>query len=399
MSAPPILPAGLTKAVGPLPLWFCLLLLVNFLVVAVYWLIRMLRHKKESESFGLRALVMLLCPVVGALFYLLGWLWYRTFFHRPVDLDDVIFSKERTRTMLMADEEHERNLVPLEEAIAVTDQANTRMLMMEVVRRDISDSLASISLALESDDSEVSHYAASVLQETLGNLRMSFQKLWRHICELEEEVARRDPADGAPLRLNVAAEEPADPAPEPDLADVPENERENALAVAEYREEQRRQRSKADSYRQALLARDGAPDPAAASDAEKLSEEMEDAHALLDHLRRVLRQKVLTEREQARYTDMMEDDAYLIDRRDVLTAYELESLISALLQQEEYERCGVWCARQAELYPRALSSFTCRLRLCYAKGDRAEFFAIMDELKRSDVSLDHETLEMIRVFL
>lgn len=397
------LPGVLTRAIGPLPLWFGLLLLGNLLAVALYWLVRRLRRRERTESFRLRCLVMLLCPLAGPLFFFFGWLYYRLFFHKPVDLDDVIFSKDRTKSFLKADEERERNFVPLEEAIAVTDQSNTRALMMEVVRRDISNSMASISLALSSDDSEVSHYAASVLQETLGKLRMNFQKLWRHIRDLEQEVAEHDTEDG-PLRLvnDSQAQEAAQAEPESKKLQSDaekERERENAVAVAMYREEQRRARNKEESYRQGLLARDGAPDPSAGSITEKLAEEMDCAHNLLDNLRQVLQQKVFSEREQHQYTEMMEQAAALIDLRDVLTAYELEALTDALLDQREYDRCRTWCERSAALYPKALSSITSRLKLCYALGDREAFFDVMRELKSSDVSLDHETLEMLRVFL
>ena len=63
------------------------------------------------------------------------------------DLEDVIFSKERIKTHLKADEERERNMVPIEEALAVSDRKNLRMLMMNVIRGDLKDSLESIMLA------------------------------------------------------------------------------------------------------------------------------------------------------------------------------------------------------------------------------------------------------------
>ncbi len=381
------------------PPWFLAVLILNLLVVDIYWLYRRLLPQAQADSYKLRCLVMLLCPVAGPVFFFFCWLYYRIFFRKPVDLDDVIFSKDRAKTLLMADEEHERNFVPLEEAIAVTDQANTRMLMIEIVRRDISNSLSTITLALGSDDSEVSHYAATVLQETLGKLRMNFQKLWRHIKALEDEVAAYDTEE---YTLRLMSEPEADADTETASLNSGEDDEElpeNAVAVAMYREEQRRQRNKEESYRQGLLARDGVPDPESQGIMEKLAEEMDDAHTLLDDLRQILWQKVLSDQEQKSYTDMMEDLARLIDRRDMLTAYELDALITALQQQGEYERCLKWCGRSDELYPNALTSYTCRLRVCYATGDREGFFRVLDELKKSDIPLDHETLEMVRVFL
>ena len=63
-----------------------------------------------------------------------------------------------------AEEERESNLVSLEEAIEITNDTELRSLMMNVVRGDIQQFLSSISLALNSEDTETAHYAASVLQ-------------------------------------------------------------------------------------------------------------------------------------------------------------------------------------------------------------------------------------------
>ena len=49
---------------------------------------------------------MVLCPVVGPLFFFVVHLFYLTIFRFQVELDDVVFSKERVRTQLKADEEN-----------------------------------------------------------------------------------------------------------------------------------------------------------------------------------------------------------------------------------------------------------------------------------------------------
>ena len=86
-------------------------------------------------------------PGYRTLFFACSQLVYRTIFRQEVDLEDVIFSKERIKTHLKADEERERNMVPIEEALAVSDRKNLRMLMMNVIRGDLKDSLESIMLA------------------------------------------------------------------------------------------------------------------------------------------------------------------------------------------------------------------------------------------------------------
>lgn len=167
---------------------FLTIIAINSLIVIIYLLWNILFRKKEHKrSYWIRSVVMLLCPVVGICFFLLAQIFYLMFFSEPVDLEDVIFSKERVRTFIHADEESERNMVPLEEAIEVTDTEGLRNLMMNIVRGDIKKSLAAIALALNSEDSETAHYAASVLQDALNEFRTTVQKDYLLVKDEEEE--------------------------------------------------------------------------------------------------------------------------------------------------------------------------------------------------------------------
>lgn len=157
-------------------LFFILILVLNTIIAFGYFLVSRARKKQERKSCWLKTAVMLLCPVTAPCFFLLGYVLFRLFFSKPVDLADVVFSKDRVRTFVHAEEEEERNIVPLEEAIEITDTEDLRTLMMNVVRGDIQQSLASISLALNSEDTETAHYAASVLQDALNNFRVNVQK-------------------------------------------------------------------------------------------------------------------------------------------------------------------------------------------------------------------------------
>lgn len=397
------------------------ILIVNTLVVLAYWIWNHFREKGKRGGYRLRCITMLLCPIVGVCYFFFGWLYFRLFFREPVDLDDVIFSKDRVKTNLKADENAERNFVPLEEAIAVTDKDNTRFLMMEVVRRDISNSLTTIALALRSEDSEVSHYAASVLSETLGVFRVNVQKLYQHVTELEKDVAAHD-REHSPVRTPAGMraaratgkEVPKESEKEADREIVVDEEEEetprdfsDAVREAEkpgeyaefYREEDIRERTLREAYKQGLIARDGIPDEESASVEQKLEEEIGDARELMDSLYRVLRQKVFSALEQQTYSDMMEEMAELIDRRDVLQPYELESIALQRMDAGDYSTSEKWCERSLELYPQSLVGYTCKLKLYFSTDDQTSFFNTLNALKQSNITLDHETLEMVRVFL
>ena len=173
-------------------LFLIILLVCNTLIAIIYFLWNLLRKKEKNRSCVFRAIVMILCPVVGSCFFLFSYLLFRIFFSKPVDLADVIFSKDRVSTFVHA-EDSERNLVSLEEAIEITDTENLRSLMMNVVRGDIQKSLAAIALALNSEDTETAHYAASVLQDALNGFRMNVQKQYQTI--LSENTSETSQAE------------------------------------------------------------------------------------------------------------------------------------------------------------------------------------------------------------
>lgn len=75
-----------------------------------------------------------------------------------------------------------------------------------------------------------------------------------------------------------------------------------------------------------------------------------------------------------------------------------EDISLRLLEIKDYEACKMWCDRAVKYFPKRLSTYTCQLKLYFSCGDRDSFFRVLDELKQSDVVIDNETLELIRVF-
>lgn len=296
---------------------FVTVLAVNLLIVIIYLLWNILFRKKENNrSYWIRSFIMILCPVVGICFFLLAHIFYLMFFSEPVDLEDVIFSKERVRTFIHADEESERNMVPLEEAIEVTDTEALRTLMVNIVRGDIKKSLATIALALNGDDTETAHYAASVLQDALNEFRTTVQK---------------------------------------DYLLVKDENTENRQVVA---------------------------------------------GMLIGYMNDVLEQKVLTDIEQVAYVEMMEEVCEILyslePERMTSSLFEFVSL--RLLEIKRYDNSQKWCERAAYQYPNTLATYTCQLKLYFNSGQKERFFEVIEELKKSAIVIDNETLELIRVF-
>lgn len=184
---------------------FVILWLLNLLIAVLYLLLGALvvsplrtrrdrRAKVEvrrdnRRTYLLRFVVMVLCPVVGPLFFMFSYALFRMPLWMHAHLDDVIFNKDRVKTHLKADEERERDMIPLEEALFLNRGKDLRMVMMNTIRGDVRSVLGVILLALDSEDSETAHYAASILSGELDDFRSKVRRLCRAMAEEEEDQA------------------------------------------------------------------------------------------------------------------------------------------------------------------------------------------------------------------
>lgn len=303
---------------------FIVILIINTVISAIYLVWHMVHAdsgecmeegKDNRTGYILKSVVMFLCPVTGPMFFFTGYVMYHTIFRQEVDLDDVIFSKDRVKVHKRADAEREGNLAPIEEALAVSDKDSLRTLVLNVVRGDVKNSLASLALALNSEDTETSHYAASVLRDELNDFRQESQQLYNAIKE-----------DG--------------------------------------------------------------------------EHSVEYACILVEYMNGVLSQDVFHDMEQETFVKMMEEAAgyiYIKDKERLTSEY-IEWVCLRLLGTGSYDDMEMWCKRSIELYPDELSTYTCQLKLYFTTENKEKFFAVLKKLRQSDVVIDKETLELIRIF-
>ena len=97
---------------------FFMMLLINLIVAAAYLFCGLfiavpIRKKKNEQAeylydgrktYLIRFIIMLLCPVVGPVFFFVTHLLYLTIFRFQVNLEDVIFDKSRVKTQVKANE-------------------------------------------------------------------------------------------------------------------------------------------------------------------------------------------------------------------------------------------------------------------------------------------------------
>ncbi len=174
---------------------FVAVLIVNALIAAGYliWYLIFKEDTDNRKQYVMHTVIMLICPVVGILYFFFSFLKYHFMRLGERDLSDVEFSKKRHAPRVKADENRERNIVSVEEAILVSDQEKKRTNMLNVLLGETEESLSAIALALDSDDSEVAHYAASFLQSKMDTFRINVRRTQQKIEEsdIEEEECQK----------------------------------------------------------------------------------------------------------------------------------------------------------------------------------------------------------------
>lgn len=398
---------------------FILIIIVNTIITVLYIIFNLLRKKNRRNSFLLKSLVMLLCPIVGPVYIIISRLIIVVFFRKPVNLEDVIFSKERESILVNAEEEKERNLVPIEDAMLISGKEDSRALLLDVIKREPRKTLFSISLALDSPDSELSHYAASVIQSETAKIHRFVHETRTRILEIEEDLRKREGASDE-IRYRTDAGERffarwlymmrlSDPGFGSDLdysngergaevIDTRELESYYADISEKLEESMDYSKHKDLAFKQGLMARDGHLDESKTI-LEELTDEMESAHKLISELDNIISQRVLSEYDTNHYLDILDEISKLVEKRDVLTEDELDRNVKLMLSAGRVESAAEWADKAAAWYPESLVSFSSRIRLCFARNDRDGFFSALEEMKQTDLQLDKEMLELVRFFV
>ena len=139
---------------------------------------------KGNKKILIYIILAVIVPVFFLMYLLLTWLMKLVMRLLKLDLSDVVFGKEKITEPHHGDFEVENNLVPIEEALAITDRTDLRTFMLNVLKNDVSGSLSKLKEALESEDSETAHYAATVLREEINEFRST---VYSSLSEIPDE--------------------------------------------------------------------------------------------------------------------------------------------------------------------------------------------------------------------
>ncbi len=167
-----------------LQIFVCSILLMFAYIITFY-------KKGEFTFYFLQFIFMILTPLIGPVFLILSWLIQKIFFRKEVNLRELSFRKDMLHTILHPDEDKERNVVPVKEALLVSDTQDKRRVMLNVLKGEYEKSLTVITDALENPDTEISHYAASVITEVKSQFKVTVQTMQEQLKDYPDDPAMK----------------------------------------------------------------------------------------------------------------------------------------------------------------------------------------------------------------
>ncbi len=144
----------------------CLALVANFLIALIYMIIMYVKTKM-SYVF-LRGVIMIFCPITAPCCYFFSYLQEIIFREKEIDYMNLSMDKTKKEFELGIDREAEMKMLPMEEVLTVSTTKDRREAMINLLKGDVSDHLSLIRKAVENEDPETAHYAASALTDIFG---------------------------------------------------------------------------------------------------------------------------------------------------------------------------------------------------------------------------------------
>lgn len=155
--------------------WIVWLVLIINLVIAIIYMAVMYAKTKLRYIF-LRGIIMLCCPVTAVCCYAFSWLFGK-FFKTKVDYENLSMDKTKKEFEQEIDKETEMKKLPIGEVLTVSTTKDRREAMINLLKTDVSDSLSLIRKAVENEDPETAHYAASALTDVMGRFTAEVNQL------------------------------------------------------------------------------------------------------------------------------------------------------------------------------------------------------------------------------
>jgi hypothetical protein len=166
------------------------LCVILYYLVCIFYTILVLKKKRENGL--IKALVITFLPVFG--FVLVHYLFKP---NKSIQQNQVLEVENRLGTIDKQGHlniiqpiniEEEVNLVPIQDALLLNENKIKRKLLIHSLKENSIQNTKILEKALQNEDSETSHYAASAIMEMKRRLQNSIQELGVQLNECPEDV-------------------------------------------------------------------------------------------------------------------------------------------------------------------------------------------------------------------
>lgn len=173
-----------------------LIILILNAILAVFILIWDIVNKKGDITY-VHFFSILLCPIVGALFFICSYFVHKIITRKgELEYGDISFDTARHIKKQKIDFKEEVDIVPLEEAFVVSEKKDRRSALLTVLKKE-NKNISTILRGLNNEDSETRHYAASyVLSASTDYLNMVSKLKEEYLAAEDQYEPARNYLDG-----------------------------------------------------------------------------------------------------------------------------------------------------------------------------------------------------------
>lgn len=154
------------------------ILLLNLILAVIYGIVKL--SKKQSCSM---VILFITVPVLGfVLYFVPGWI-SKAIHGYDYDRETLVRRTDIERSAMEPMMQEELDVVPVEDAMAVSENKRKRALLLSQLKKDYANSCKLLLSAENDSDSESAHYIAAAKMESYSVL----QKKWSEQLKLYEE--------------------------------------------------------------------------------------------------------------------------------------------------------------------------------------------------------------------
>ena len=140
---------------------------------------------RKDKMKWVHFVVILLCPVVGFCLFLGAYILERmSIGDKDIAYADIGFDTTKHIKKIKGDYREEVDILSLDEAFVVSEKKDRRKALLTVLKRDFNKNITAVIQGVNNEDTETSHYAASVVLSTttdylnhLANLRKAYNEM------------------------------------------------------------------------------------------------------------------------------------------------------------------------------------------------------------------------------